>query len=175
MRGKTGVWGDYTHEKFLALCPYGAPGDRLWVRETWALDPGSHPDDREVLYRATDPGWDDNGTGLKWRPSILMPRWASRITLEITDVRVERVQDISDADIRAEGVTAEAVRDLAGPTVKIGFTSTNGARDPRGLIEVPVGALDPRQLWQLGWTAINGAESWDANPWLWCLTFRRMP
>jgi hypothetical protein len=75
------------------------------VRETWAheRDGTGCPDDTGVLYRATDPGWDDEGTGLRWRPSIFMPRAASRILLEITDVRVQRLQGISDEDARAEG------------------------------------------------------------------------
>lgn len=86
-------------------CPYGVPGDRLWARETWAareadqsfrgamfVPPGS------AMYRATEPHFDG-----PWKPSIFMPRWASRITLEVTEVRVERVQDISEEDARSEG------------------------------------------------------------------------
>lgn len=81
-------------------CPYGVPGDRLWVRETWRGEgPGS------VKYRADG---DDVGS-LKWRPSIFMPRWASRIDLEVTEVRVQRVQEITREDAIAEGVTTHDV------------------------------------------------------------------
>jgi len=93
--------------------PFGSPGDRLWVRETHAFASRNHWPDLPhvfspvetglgvtVYYRA---GFDRAKSGLTWRPSIHMPRWASRITLEITDVRVERIQDISEADACAEG------------------------------------------------------------------------
>lgn len=159
-------------------CPYGAPGDRLWVRETWSI-----VDDAGRAFRGKTPKVSDievpgakasvryqaeSGEGSLdfWRPSIFMPRWASRITLEITDVRVQRLHDISDADIRAEGVTAEAVAALLGgdfvsePLVSVFDTVT------------PVEDLPLRELWRGGWTAINGEESWHANPWLWCLTFK---
>lgn len=148
--------------------PYGVPGDRLWVRETWALDPNEPAESRAVLFRATDPGWDDSGSGLKWRPSIFMPRWASRITLEITEVRVQRLHDISEADIRAEGVTAEAVRALVGRDY-----ITERVNEAFEQV-VHIVDMSPRDLWRVGWSAINGAASWDANPWLWCLTFRRV-
>ena len=131
-------------------CRHGSPGDRLWVRETWAheRDGTGCPDDTGVLYRATDPGWDDEGTGLRWRPSIYMPRWASRITLEITAVRVERLQSISEADARAEGVTPNAFEQ----------TSDNW------------GGVLYRRLWE----QINGPGSWHANPWVWAITFQRL-
>lgn len=126
-------------------CPYGIPGDRLWVRETWALerDGTGCPDDTGILYRATDPGWDDEDTGLRWRPSIHMPRTASRILLEVTDVRVQGLKDISEDDARAEGYSP---------------------RSP----DYPVG-------WFHGlWDTINGAGAWHQNPWVWAITFRRL-
>ena len=92
-------------------CPYGEPGDRLWGRETWAVRESSQSfrgqmfkPPGSVLYRATEPYFDG-----PWKPSIFMPRWASRITLEVTMVRAERVQDISEDDARAEGVALPLV------------------------------------------------------------------
>ena len=89
---------------FCDHCPYGAPGDLLWVRETWRVNGNEHDyaiagSDR-VFYRA-DEDWND---GAGWRPSIFMPRWASRITLEVVSVRVQRLQDISHEDGKAEGL-----------------------------------------------------------------------
>jgi hypothetical protein len=131
-------------------CPYGVPGDRLWVRETfaWLADGTGCPDDAGVLYRATDPGWDDEETGLRWRPSIFMPRAASRILLEITDLRVERLQAISEADAKAEGAPLE--QPVMGPPCHV-----------LGFLNI--------------WETINGAGSWDANPWVWVVSFRRLP
>jgi hypothetical protein len=77
-------------------------GDRVWVRETWT----KHPDGDGLVYRATDPAWDDECTGLRWKPSIFMPRAASRILLELTaDVRQEPLQEITPEDCEAEGIT----------------------------------------------------------------------
>lgn len=130
------------------FCPYGTPGDRLWVRETWGkLDMGS------VCYRADDePAVPADG---RWRPSIHMPRWASRITLEVTEVRVQRLQEISEEDAKAEGV--EAV-----PFCKAGR--------PDGMEHV--------EAFEGLWTDINGKRpgcSWDANPFVWVISFRRLP
>jgi hypothetical protein len=146
-------------EAHRARCPYGQPGDRLWVRETFGdCTPGA---DAVVgtkwerpWYRADADdygllGHDGEGPvyveDVRWRPSIHMPRWASRILLEITDVRVERVQDISDRDARDEG--AEHIGDCEGAYVA-GF----------------------RRLWE----SINGDDSWAENPWVWVVTFRRV-
>lgn len=125
-------------------CPYGKPGDRLWVRETWAYFGGdeyiyqqSHgsvayrvEDDRLSLIDRIEP------PGGRWRPSIFMPRWASRIDLDVTTVRVERLNDISEADAIAEGCASVA---------------------------------EYRELWE----RINGAGSWAENPWVWVVEFRR--
>ena len=127
-------------------CPYGSPGDRLWVRETWARNEDQLSDtrmDTSLVYRADgETRAKDNGTDKPWRPSIHMPRWASRITLEIAGVRVERLQDISTADCWAEGIAAS-------PDV------------------------DPVHEYRDLWESINGPGSWDANPWCWVLEFRR--
>ena len=110
-------WATLRHFKKGALthCPYGEKGDLLWVRETFCpIDDTEFGESRWVDYRATPKysakhpaGWDnepDSPDALKWKPSIFMPKWASRITLEIKDVRVERLQDISDKDVKSEGV-----------------------------------------------------------------------
>lgn len=134
-------------------CPYGQPGDMLWVRETWALAipaGASIHAERVFHYRA------DGHTLPRWRPSIYMPRQASRISLRVTDVRVERVQDISDEDARAEGI--EAVfpdiqkRDLVGS------------------------ALASRNAFEELWDSINARRGfgWDVNPWVWCISFERV-
>jgi len=126
-------------------CPYGEAGDRLWVRETWA------PVTVGYAY-AADPFWNASPAG-RWRPSIHMPRGASRITLEIAAVRVERLQDISESDARAEGIVA-----LHGG----GFGLPDGSH---------FHAVDPRiSYWSL-WDAINGAGAVEANPWAWCVSF----
>lgn len=131
-------------------CPYGQPGDRLWVREAWAKwgrddQCGEGPSiTHEPIYRADNWPWDERD---QWRPSIHMPRWASRITLEIISVRVERLQVISVGDAIAEGI-------------------------PRGGPENPDG-IEIREYRQL-WERINGHGSWEANPFVWVVTFRRI-
>ena len=165
-------------------CPYGQPGDRLWVRETWAAVHFSF--DHETGYcddlhgshdipPAKTPYWtpvyaaDDyhekhiDDRGFPWRPSIHMPRWASRITLEIVSVRVERLNEISEDDAMAEGVettmravspsqTVEVFKDYFAP-------GAHHQRDARGSFS---------SLWE----SINGAGSWDANPWVWVVEFK---
>lgn len=125
-----------------AICPYGQPGDRLWVRETFC-----DLDDGEFEYRAD--GECDPNVVPRWTPSIHMPRAASRILLEIASVRVERLQDISEGDAWAEGVDKAEV--LSMPCAD-GATAAYSA------------------LWQ----RINGAGSWEANPWVWVVEFKRV-
>lgn len=139
-------------------CPYGKPGDRLWVREAFA---GSIAYERhgyplkewgnKIWYIAD--GEPRSGQWTLPRPSIHMPRALSRITLEVTGVRVERLQAISATDAIAEGVNVHA--DHHGK--------------PRDSIYSPVQAY--RDLWE----QINGPGSWDANPWVWVVEFRRLP
>jgi len=143
-------------------CPYGQPGDRLWVREAWAWSgDGAIPAfDRvrkgEVWFRA-DP--ERTSPGIRWRPSIHMPRWASRITLEVTGVRVERLQDISEADALAEGVTPNWEPGCSGRLMEAlgGFSFRPAASAYAEL-----------------WEQINGLGSWDANPWVWVVEFKRV-
>lgn len=144
-------------------CPYGQPGDRLWVREAWSqpttLDPG--PTFYRANYPECVPAHFENvppADQIKWKPSIHMPRRLSRITLEITGVRVERLQDISEADARAEGVAD-------GGCLNCGNPESCGCADPRP---------DARDSFCRLWQSINGEQSWHANPWVWVVEFRRI-
>lgn len=144
--------GEYPEEGSVEItCPYGSVGERLWVRETFALH-----DDRDppiVYYRADDPTkYESDGA---WKPSIHMPRWASRLTLEITKVRVERLQDISEEDAKAEGVVPSGRR--ATHRYRASDNEDHGHR------------LQFQDLWN----SINGAGAWDKNPWVWCISFQR--
>jgi len=149
-------------------CPYGHPGDRLWVRETFCP---IYPQDStynngrpiEYDYRATykhgDRLGDLIGVDKTWKPSIFMPRSASRITLEITGIRVERLQGISAADAITEGCEA---------------TRKAEYRDACDELVVPTGQT-ASTAYRVLWETINGAGSWDANPWVWVVGFRRLP
>jgi hypothetical protein len=138
-------------------CPYGQPGDRLWVRETWSCIGAEQVKPSEIapgytVYYATDDiarNWRVN----KWRPSIFMPRWASRITLEVTGVRVERVQDIRDEDILDEGMIAHS---------------------PNGVFSNPESVS--RNQFVVLWDSINAKRgySWESNPWVWVVEFKRV-
>jgi hypothetical protein len=136
-------------------CPLGKVGDRLWVRETWNKTRiFQAPDAGEVVvYAACDNRTDYGGP---WKPSIHMPRTASRITLEITAVRVERLQDISGNDVNAEGITED-------PAILSG--------DREGSILTTAGK---RELYEDLWSSIYGPESWDANHWAWVIEFKRI-
>lgn len=158
-------------------CPYGQPGDRLWVRETFCpiypQDPhynGGRPIeyDYAATYQHGSRLGDLIGEKKKWKPSIHMPRIASRILLEITAVRVERLHDISEADALAEGIETMREHDrCARPTGRI-----LGLGHPRG---EPPYWMRPVQAYALLWESINGPGSWDANPWVWAVTFSRSP
>lgn len=147
-------------------CPYGVPGDTLWVRETWA---GSVEGGIDYCADGHEYGRDDEGKSLiRWRPSIHMPRRFSRLTLTLTDVRVERLQEITHADAIAEGC------DWATPQ-PYGEKWDDDREDPR---EVGYASPTPengfaRDNYRRLWESINGPGSWDANPWVWVLTFRR--
>jgi hypothetical protein len=134
-------------------CPYGQPGDLLWVRETWFHPNKSNPSKYNLSYRA------DADAIHNWYPSIHMPRWVSRLTLELTDVRVERLQAIGEEDAAAEGVVFEE-----GPVVPY----PAWCREPKS------GHLfdSAKDCFESLWGIINGPESWDENPWVWALTFK---
>lgn len=158
---------------YWAHCPYGNVGDRLWVRETWYDDldreSGDIPerlDDGRVAgieYRAShncanfEAGCpcnpDGDGNRSEWRPSIFMPRWASRLTLEVVEIRVERLQDITEDDARAEGVTPF-------PYDPEGDCWTDGKH---------------RTAFEHLWGKINGERApWASNCWVWVVSFRRL-
>jgi hypothetical protein len=157
MNDVSGVLGEFR-------CPYGVPGDRLWVRETWraslAFDltkPSEIPSSFPIGYEAGGGNLPTFNEG-KLRPGMFMPRWASRITLEITDARVQPVQEISEADAIAEGV--EPVGDR--------WRDYDAA--PR-----PDGFADPRKSFRALWQSINAKRApWASNPWVWVLTFARV-
>lgn len=148
-------------------CPYGMAGDRLWVRETWQhsnFPNGPLDEDCSIFFRAdylNDPlGPDlerDTSSNIrrKWKPSIHLPRWASRILLEVVNVRPERLQKISDADARAEGIEID----------RHGWSSYGMDSIPQGTSIDSFCCL---------WSSINGIDSWIANPWVWRIEFKRL-
>ena len=132
----------------LPQCPYGVAGDRLWVRETWRV-PGDVGNDRASTSRCTGPKdvqfKADGIEAPEWRPSMYMPRWASRLTLEIVSVRVERLQEIDRHDAIREGVDP---RDTPNPVARFckSWDSINAKR----------------------------GYPWSSNPWVWVITFKRL-
>ncbi|MFT0167542.1 hypothetical protein ACLKMY_00740 [Paraburkholderia mimosarum] len=147
------------------LCPYGAPGDRLWVRETWNFANtaiGSAREEDGPFTYATYPAYPTIDG--KWKPSIHMPRYASRLSLEITNVHIERLQGISEADAAAEGVESlrsegEFWKDYLRSTARCDELICLNARD---------------SFWTL-WDSLNAARGfgWEKNPWAWVVEFRR--
>lgn len=140
------------------FCPYGQPADRLWVKETFVASV-----DGKIIYRASIPYGNLDCHFKPWRPSIFMSRKASRITLEITGVRVERLNNISEADARAEGIESGRASQLCGVTFR---DYLQRRRDSFEDFTSPVESY--RSLWE----SINGAGSWAANPWVWVVEFR---
>ncbi len=161
-----GVWEwrpahDTTLGRLRLACPHGVPGDRLWVRETWAQPfPGSAVVP-QPFYRADGPteGYDTDGP---WRPSIFMPRALSRITLEILSVRAERLQDITEEDAKAEGVR---------PFFE---TFSSFGRDQRITSGEHAADAEHRAGFAVLWDEINGDRAlWITNPWVWRVEFKR--
>lgn len=140
---------DFFNDKDASMsCPYGKLGDRLWVREAFSwLPDGMNADENDgrFYFRA------DGDMPVKWKPSIHMPRAASRITLEITDIRVERLNIISCADSIAEGIRVN--------------TNYN---------DIDCDTPNPQKKYRKLWESINGKGSWELNPWVWVIEFERI-
>ncbi|MDM7296060.1 hypothetical protein [Klebsiella pneumoniae] len=157
-------------------CPFGAVGDRIWVRETfqgplfdydlmdsYCKDPTPFEKPEFCVYKADGvpaPEFYDADDELHccWRPSIHMPRWASRILLEITDVRVERLNAISEEDARAEGI-------IDGGCLNCGEPEPCGCANPEP---------DATDAFAYLWQSIYGQDNWNANPWVWVIEFKRV-
>ncbi|KKM80060.1 hypothetical protein LCGC14_1343620 [marine sediment metagenome] len=161
------IFGAYTSDGELTWkCPYGQVGDRLWVRETFAIGSYTHKKWAEIHYKAGGSllifkGWNDwlekntqyggstVGDGDKWRSSRFIPKWASRITLEITEVRVERLNQITEEDAIAEGAIVKHSEDTdeAGYSFRLGFIDL--------------------------WDSLNAKRGdWASNPWVWVISFK---
>ncbi|HDG8073932.1 ASCH domain-containing protein [Klebsiella quasipneumoniae] len=182
--------GNHVRSKLFSS-PFGAVGERIWVRETWAIlgnEDGCYVDWEDNLckgdersaariYRASceqrpgdyglwsipdDAYWKPHTKEHKfegaWRPSIHMPRWASRILLEITDVRVERLNAISEEDARAEGI-------IDGGCLNCGEPEPCGCANPEP---------DATDAFAYLWQSIYGQDNWNANPWVWVIEFKRV-
>ena len=154
-------------------CLYGKPGDRLWVRETWGV--GAHWDStkpRDLPQDGPDVEYKAGPTFYlahvdQWRSPYHMPRWACRLILEVTGVRVERVQDISDDDCEAEGIFNASGLHLAH------CSRTHFHPDH----DCQCGDNSPQDEFAKLWDSINGKRdgcSWEANPWVWVVTFRKV-
>jgi hypothetical protein len=140
-------------------CPYGSPGDRLWVREGFYLihpTQAAYSADASAILGDYHFAWRKNKKPqiTQHRPSIHMPRWASRLTLEIVSVRVERLWDISEADAVAEGIGRYD-------------NGTFGLDDPAACM-----GLTAKIAYMRLWESINGPGSWEKNPWVWVVEFR---
>ncbi|MGY7804366.1 hypothetical protein L1S06_04110 [Klebsiella pneumoniae] len=162
MQNGKGGWGGLVGD----ACPFGDVGDRIWVRETWAEAGASAPDLK--LYRANYPEHVPSiyenvppAEEIRWTPSIHMPRWASRILLEITGVRVERLNAISEEDAEAEGIDMEALYDSQDCYDCIADHNMTGRPTITGAF---------KYLWE----SIYGAENWLTNPWVWVIEFKRV-
>lgn len=172
--GHSGLWWDDAGACFddAIRCPYGQPGDRLWVRETWQgplvddfesylADPDKFKKPEFCEYAADGgPAPEfvtlDDELEQRWRPSIHMPRWASRILLEVVSLRVERLADISKDDAMAEGIVLQ-------PDGGFGLADSTHYN-----------FSDPTDSYCSLWESINGDGSWLLNPWVWVVEFKRL-
>lgn len=154
-------WHDLRHDELLVRLPF-AVGDLRWVREPWRtrrdfdhLAPRDIPVGSTIQYDATGPTFDEGLSG-RSRPGMFLPRWASRLTIRVTGVKVERLQDISEEDAKAEGLEW---RDGCWATYNGDGTMRCG------------GSLDPIEAYRCLWININGTGSWELNPWVVAVTF----
>lgn len=141
-------WFEGDDERIAVRCPYGQPGDLIYVRETWA------PAWNQVLYKANERY--GKYEGQKWKPSIHMPKEAARIWLQVTSIKVERLKDITEEDAKAEGV--EKIDE------SIFCWKHYGGKY--------AGCSNAKTSFQSLWQSINGDESWQANPWVWVVSFK---
>jgi hypothetical protein len=168
-------------------CPYGVPGDRLWVREAWALE--TFPEDGERLVWRADrcAVWRGSSAAPfylpsdyepeRWRPSIHMPRWASRFSLEVTDIRVQRLQDLSEEDAKAEGsryfghlLSTHPYGQDARWSMEEPTRTEQCLGSARHAFGNYVNTLHGGPLWNCK----KEPSLWDQNPWVWAVTFRRV-
>lgn len=166
------IWKGTHVETIHIKCPYGQPGDLLWVREKFRFQEafdydGEHYPEQYWYYASVAEKWLDFDGDVdyrddyKWKPSIHMPKAAARIWLEITDIKVERVQSISEEDAKAEGI------EKYGP-----FGKFKGSRHPGGgMMQFRAYSKAARAFQDL-WQDINGEESWNSNPWVWVIKFK---
>jgi hypothetical protein len=161
--------GESEFDYYDCHCPKGKPGDRLWVKETWRLDDyNQEPKIENVIYKADMPQQvlAEVGDLIKWKSSMFMPRWASRLLLEITSIRAERLQTISEADAKAEGLT------FRKPNFECGYEGFWGHPDwPH--VEC---LSSPVKAYEKGWDSINKKRGfgWQQNPFVWAITFRKI-
>jgi hypothetical protein len=135
-------------------------GDILWVRETWQTTWNENKKSWDTIYKADGGYWIDDDGIMKWKPSIFMPKKKCRIFLEITDVRVERLQDISEEDAIAEGIKKTWIND---DIKQCRF---------KNYINDGKGSKSPIDSFNSLWVSINGKDSWKANPWVWVYEFK---
>lgn len=158
----TGVW-EQNEERYPHKCPYGLVSHSLWVRETWRCFGGREYEYQQekssIIYRCDVNPSDDVA---EWRPSIFMPRWASRINLLIKSIRVERLNDISEAGAQAEGVEPFF---STHPSIGRDQTMTTGER---------ISDCEHRASFACLWDDIHGDNSWQQNPWVWVVEFEVM-
>lgn len=157
-------------------CPYGQPGDILWVRETWAAY-GAFGVDGRKEYKA-DTGNANTSCWLHWKPSIHMPKEAARLFLQVVSVRAERLQSITEEDAKAEGVQSNKC-DPETEKKCPSYLCKNGCCCSGEYYRYPINfdaepAYSAKESFESLWVSINGSESWETNPWVWAVEFKKI-